>query len=173
MIQNKDYREYVQQYKKLHSAGIGAFSGRSLLPHAWHIVEMVDKHQSKTILDYGCGAGEQYSVLHLQDWFGIMPTLYDPGVEAFSAKPEGQYDGVIVSDVMEHIPESAVQDVVADIVNYGRHWVFFSICCREAKRILPNGKNAHCTIKTQQWWTHQIKPLVKARGLEFRVEWSV
>ena len=62
---NKDWAEFVGQYKQLHESGIDAFAGKSILPHAWHIMEMIDKHQSRSILDYGCGAGHQYSKFHL------------------------------------------------------------------------------------------------------------
>ena len=74
---------------------------------------------------------------------------------------------------MEHIPESAVPLVIDEIVRYARQWVFFSICCREAKRILPNGSNAHVTIRSPAWWKDQIKSKSRDRGLETRIEWSI
>ena len=172
MIGNDVYREYVEQYRLLHESGVGAFSGRSLLQYAWHVKEMCLTHQSKSILDYGCGLGEQYTRFQLQNWWGIMPTLYDPGVAALSKRPEGVFDGVIVSDVMEHIPEGALDIVINDIVNYAKQWVFFSICCRPANRILPNGQNAHITVMPKEWWLWKLKRPVKDHGLEFRVEWS-
>lgn len=169
---NREAEELIEQYRILHANGSGAFEGRSLLPNAWHVRELMLDHPTQTILDYGCGAGIQYSRYRLQDWLGVMPTLYDPAVPAFAAKPQGQFDGVICSDVMEHLPESALEEVVEEICDYARKWVFFSVCCRPAGRILPNGRNAHVTVQPPEFWKLVIKRRTKARGLACRIEWT-
>ena len=121
------------------------------------INQLIRKNRSETLLDFGCGLGYQYSVEHVDRWWGIKPTLYDPAVARFSAYPEGRFDGVIGSDVMEHVPEPEVRPLLREVFGLARQWVFFSICCRAANRVLPDGTNAHCTLKPEAEWQALIK----------------
>ena len=61
---------------------------------------------AKTLLDYGAGQGWQYTEECYHVLWNIMPTLYDPAVAAFHVKPSQRFDGVICTDVLEHIPEA-------------------------------------------------------------------
>lgn len=158
------YRQmHAQEAEEIHH-----FPGRSILQHAWIVNQMIRKNRSESLLDYGCGLGFQYSIEHVERWWGMMPTLYDPAVERYAARPEGRFDGVIVSDVMEHIPDAEVRDVIRDAIGYAKQWVFFSICCRPANRKLPDGTNAHCTIKPEAEWQALVK-LYTPIGIDTRV----
>lgn len=152
----------IQQYEEMHAeaaAGKYHFPGRSVLMHAWIINQMIRKSDNpvSSLLDYGCGLGLQYSVEHVQNWWGIQPVLYDPAVPNFAQRPTQKFDGVICSDVMEHIPRDEVGEVIEDVYSYATQWVFFSICCRPASRTLPNGINAHCTLLDENEWKALLK----------------
>ena len=97
------------------------------------------------MLDYGCGKAQ----FHDASWNAVK---YDPAIPKFSTRPTGRFDLVISTDVLEHIPEEHIENTIADIFNYSDRWVFVSVCCREAKEILPNGMNAHATVKPESWW---------------------
>jgi hypothetical protein len=149
----------LDQYEKLH-ADPGAFSGRSLNRHAVDIGVLVRATHAETLLDYGCGKAEQYTqdLAHLA-WGGIVPTLYDPAVPQFAARPEGTFDGVICTDVLEHVLESDLKLMLRDVFGYARRFVFFSIATRPAKRLLPDGRNAHVTVRDERWWRDRISEL--------------
>jgi len=138
------YDIYLEQAKILHSDA-KKWRGTTLTHYIPEIKEIIKDKRLKTILDYGCGKAK----FHPPEW---NATKYDPAVPEFSTKPEGRYDLVICTDVLEHIPVDGLQDTIKDIFNYSDQWVFLSVCCRKAKEILPNGYNAHATIESQKWW---------------------
>lgn len=146
----------IDQYKKFHSMDDGHYWGDMLRYNAHHIGRLVEETESKTLLDFGCGKGKQYLVEEEHKSWGIMPHLYDPGVEEFSVLPNDVFDGVISTDVMEHIPEENIQDSLKEIFERAEKFVFLAISTRPAKTILPNGDNAHCTVKPIEWWHEQV-----------------
>jgi hypothetical protein len=109
-----------------------------------------------TLLDYGCGAGDAYKQPHRlhrhlgMRWFDV--TLYDPAFPEHDEKPRGTFDGVICSDVLEHVPEDQVDALVATLFGHARRFVWASVCCRPAKKVFPDGTNLHCTIQPIDWW---------------------
>ena len=40
-----------------------------------------------------------------------------------------------------------------------------------ALQILPNGENAHCTLKPKQWWRHRMAETIK-ENIEVHVVYS-
>lgn len=159
--------DYVNAYREMHEANKDHFAGMSIMPHVAAIKALIDKHGSHTLLDYGCGKGQQYGAkATVQEDFGIMPTLYDPGVREFSRRPHTRFDGVICTDVMEHIDVPDVKAILKDVFRFSRQWVFFSICTREAKKTLPDGRNVHLTIKPSYWWEAKIEKAAKGRPFQ-------
>ena len=153
-----NYRDlYTEMHKRRDN-----FIGYSILPHVADIAALVERHRSKSLLDFGCGKGHQYTVERVHDaWGGIMPTLYDPGVPELAKHPKKKFDGVICTDVMEHIELCDVRDVLRDVFRHANHWVFFSICTRPAKKELPDGRNVHLTVKPKYWWEERVKKAAK------------
>lgn len=160
----------LEQYRLLHRDPL-VFGGRSLEPHVVQIAKLVRAYNAKSLLDYGCGKGEQYLKYKMHGawgYGGIMPVLFDPAVEQFAARPKGKFDGVICTDVMEHALEEDLDALLADIFGFARHFVFFSISCREAKRLLPDGRNAHVTVKPPAWWADRVTR-AKPAGVHFKI----
>lgn len=155
----------TDQYRMMHEAG--HFPGFSVKQHVEAIGDLVKKTGSNTLLDYGCGKGRQYAELNLHRSWNISPSLYDPAT--FPQKPEGKFDGVICTDVLEHIPEEDLPDTLSEIFGYARKFVFLSICCRPAKKVLPDGRNCHLTIKPEQWWLSLIESLATVK---YEVAWN-
>jgi cyclopropane fatty-acyl-phospholipid synthase-like methyltransferase len=156
--------EYGKMYRALHRSD-KVFRGHSIKAALPTICSLVRMYKPRSLLDYGCGKGRQYTEdkVHEQ-WGGLMPTLYDVGVDEFSAKPAGPFDGLICTDVLEHIAEEDLHDVLADIFSYlpkrddgGTSFVALYIACRPAKKKrLPDGRNVHLTVKPPSWWTATI-----------------
>lgn len=171
------YRELIAQYRTMHVEGecfLGippeqTFPGQSLLPQAPRIKRLVDATHSETILDYGSGKGKQYDISPFKitgvgEWPSIVEywdisevRCYDPCYEAYSQLPEGQFDGVICTDVLEHCPEEDIAWVIDEIFSFASHFVFANVACYPASKRLPSGENAHCTIRPIEWWSSLIK----------------
>ena len=129
------------------------FLGYSTKRHVKNITKLVEKHNAKTLLDYGCGKGMQYLGRRFHEqWGGVLPHCYDPGVRGLHKKPDGTFDGVICCDVLEHIPESLISDVLEEISLYAEKFVFANIALSPARKTLPNGQNAHVTLQPESWW---------------------
>ena len=58
---------------------------------------------------------------------------------------EGTYDGVISTDVLEHIPEEDIPWVLDDLFAQAKTFIYAVAACYPAKKIMPDGTNAHCT----------------------------
>ena len=156
----------IPAYQSLHREG--KFPGYSMCAYIPQITELVMASGAKNLLDYGCGAGKQYTEECYHVFWGILPTLYDPGVPELSKIPAGRFDGVICTDCLEHVPEEELDDVIADLAAYSRLWCFVSVCCRKSKKWLPDGRNAHVTIMPHEWWRGKLEAALGARlHLEF------
>ena len=143
----------LTDYQQLHAQG--HFPGMTVLNYADKIESLCKRFECKSLLDYGCGkAGPYLRGLHNQ--WGVRVTLYDPAVDIYSKWWGGQYDGVICCDVLEHIPEEELDETLDKIFQSAKKFVFFTVCCREAKKTLPNGDNCHVNIKDEVWWTEKL-----------------
>ena len=77
---------------------------------------------------------------------------YDPSYAPFSLLPQGPFDGVICTDVLEHCPEEDLDWIVGELFGYANKFVFASIAGYPAMKTLPSGENAHCTVQPLAWW---------------------
>ena len=66
---------------------------------------------------------------------------------SYDTLPDGPFDGVISTDVLEHIPEEHLPETFDQIFSRAERFVFLAICTRKAIAILPSGENAHCTLR--------------------------
>lgn len=132
------------------------YPGNSYHRNHKRILSLMTEYKCNSALDYGCGKGEQYFISNRHKDFGFMPTLYDPAVEPFSELPTEKFDIVYSTDVFEHIPESEIPGALHWIFLHAKKVVYLAICNVPAKAVLPNGENAHCTVRPHNWWRMQI-----------------
>ena len=149
----------VDQYKEMHKDE-NLYAGSSTQIHKNFIAQFLIEFDCKSILDYGCGKAIQYhkEKLHESHFRGVMPSLYDPAVEQYSKLPEGTFDAVISTDVLEHIEEEDLPKVIAEIYSKADKFVYLGISNEPASSILPDGRNAHVTQKSLDWWIEQTLP---------------
>lgn len=172
-----DYIKLLAHYGQMHAEGFSrdtggetqfadpdhAFTGQSL--HRWlqHIASLISLTGSRSVLDYGSGKGLQYaSDVRVGDdviapsikelWNVDEITCFDPGVPELNALPTREFDAVVATDVLEHVPESDVFWVVEELFSFSRRFVFASIPCYRAAATLPDGRNAHITLRPPMWW---------------------
>jgi hypothetical protein len=171
------YRRLLEQYRQMHQNGevhLGippelTFAGESLRAQAAHIKRLIRRTQSKSLLDYGSGKGRQYDLQRIVDpedgvdypdiasYWGIsVLRCYDPAYTRFSELPSGTFDGVICTDVLEHCPEEDIGWILGELFAYSDKFVFANVACFPARKRLPSGGNAHCTIKPVAWWREHI-----------------
>lgn len=140
------------------------FAGKMRMENAPSIRDLIARTGSRTLLDYGSGKGEAYQQKDIELGNGeTSPSLkdywklesircYDPGYEPFSQLPTDSFDAVICNDVLEHITEPDLPWVLDELFGYARKFVFANVACYPAKKHLPNGQNAHCTVREPDWW---------------------
>jgi hypothetical protein len=171
------YLELLDLYQQMHCEGSlqlhipaeQTFSGLSLRPHLSSIKSLIDLYQASTLLDYGSGKGEFYKpgatialqdgtvIYDIKEYWGLTPLCYDPGYTPLSQWPTDTYDGVICTDVLEHCPEEDLPWIVDALFSFAKKFIFANIACYPALKILPNGENAHITLKPPSWWKHLIE----------------
>ena len=166
------YIELQAMYRQMHQKGeefLGVpaektFPGFSLDAQLSRIKALITRTGADTLLDYGCGKGQQYLPRPIKDesgtiWPAVIDYLdigelvcYDPCYEPHNILPEGKFDGVISTDVLEHCIEEDIPWIVAEMFAYANRFVFAAIACYPAKTTLPNGENAHATVRPIDWW---------------------
>ena len=152
----------IELYKEIHE-NQNVYNGSALILHAQSIKDIIEMLNVKTILDYGCGKGKQYSKekIHEEYFKGIQPAMYDPAVDQFSDLPKGKFDLVICTDVLEHIPEEDLNDFLQELYSKADTAVYLGICNIPADTFLSDGRNAHITLKSFDWWVEKILPFAK------------
>jgi len=181
------FRELLEQYRAMHRDGDvrrgtpaeQTFDGKSLPRQAARIRKLIATTGARTLLDYGSGKGTQYRPAgimengvvrwkSMQEYWGVESIrCYDPGHLPFSTLPEGTFDGVICTDVLEHCPEEDLPWIVGELFGYARVFVFANVACYPAMKTLPNGENAHCTIRPVEFWRAIFKEAAGAKGDAF------
>jgi hypothetical protein len=166
------YLALTELYRRMHREGVKedalpaakTFPGKSLLPQAIRIKKLIERTRAQTILDYGSGKGLQYEWKNLQiEGYGYAENMieywdvtgvqcYDPCYEPLSRLPQGRFDGVISTDVLEHCAEDDIPWIVEEIFGFASRFVFANVAAYAATKNLPNGENAHCTQRPAGWW---------------------
>jgi len=187
------YRRLIQQYQLMHAEGdrrLGippqlTFAGQSLPQQAPHIKRWIERTGAQRILDYGSGKGEQYAPRRIvdphtqidhpgiQSYWGVKEIrCFDPGYTPFAELPTGTFDGVICTDVLEHCPEEDIGWILDELFAFAGKFVFANVACFPARKTLPSGGNAHCTVKPVRWWEREIARAASTRPAlryEFRL----
>ena len=155
---------WIEQYKQYHKEHTEYGNGGGLKFYLQHIIDLVQDTKAETLLDYGCGKAEGYlHHKHHKNWGDIMPSLYDPAIPEYEVLPDGNFDGVISFDVLEHIPKEQIPETFQTIFSKAKKFVFLGIATAPAKAILPNGENAHCTVEPIGWWETMVEKYAPKR----------
>lgn len=147
----------------------GSQLGRKLPPFIQTVID--NKKRAITLLDYGCGKAlhvhrqlKEHGDLTLLGRFqGMIQCYYcyDPAVQIYSVKPPVHmvFDLVCCADVMEHVPEEFVAQVLQEIAAYTKDdgTAMFTISGNLAKKSFSDGENLHATVRSVEWWVEQLK----------------
>jgi hypothetical protein len=158
-------QELLNLYKEMADKGYNradgsfvadAYSDFELRAYKQHIKPILKKFGISTVLDYGAGGsdwqapGFDESGQSAIDYFGLSAvTKYEP---ARGVDQRGIADGVICFDVLEHIHILDVRNILIDIFRNAAKLVVINVACYSAAARLPNGENAHITVRQPLWW---------------------
>ena len=122
--------------------------------------DIFHRFKVRTVLDYGSGGcnwnnpkfddSGQSAVQYFQ-LEGVRH--YEP---ARNIDQRGIVDCVISFDVLEHIYISDIPAVLRDMFSYAKKLVVLNVACYDADALLPNGENAHITVRHPLWWKGMV-----------------
>lgn len=114
------------------------YSGKFLRPHAPAIKELIEEHKVLSILDYGCGKGEQYRWVSnggtdaiplgqtIEEYWRCSVWKYDPAYEPYSVPPAGPFDLVICTHVLGSIPLADLPAVRGELYGLATKLVYIA-----------------------------------------------
>ena len=149
---SKDYRRTLKHFHNVTKHGWGG-----TLKDQGDLDALIFEWKPNSVLDYGCGKGA------MVDWFREayhIPEVvgYDPGVPTYEeADLTRPYEMVCCNDVLEHIEPKFIDSVLEQINQLAEKYIWLRIDCRPAKKILPDGRNAHLILEEPEWWMSKIK----------------
>ena len=147
----------IEMYREIHDKKL-RFHGTSLKGRIDHIGQLITETGSKTLLDYGCGGAIFYKRDRVHEKWGVSLTLYDPAVREYDKKPEGKFDFVVCTDVLEHVahPEA----VIKELVGYADKCLYLAISTQHSapEKRLADGTPFHICVHPEAWWMERIEP---------------
>lgn len=174
---SKKGQELIKLYEKMAREGYdtvdqqridNAFSDFEIRPYRAQILSFFKEHSVSTTLDYGCG-GSDWRAKGFDDASGQSAIEYFELKNAYRYEPARDLDErqnvdcVISFDVLEHIFISDVPAVLRDMFSYATKMIVLNAACYPAAATLPNGENAHITVRNLWWW----KGMVDSISIEY------
>lgn len=107
---SREYLVALLDAKKQHYSHV--CTGLFLRAHVPYLKQVIDRLGITSILDYGCGKGQQYDWvmpdygMTVEQWWGVPVTKYDPAYPKFAKEPKGRFDLVICTHTLGMIPIS-------------------------------------------------------------------
>jgi 2-polyprenyl-3-methyl-5-hydroxy-6-metoxy-1,4-benzoquinol methylase len=127
--------------------------GATSANRAPYILPHIQSLKPLKVLDYGCGQSKLYEQIEA---LGPRVTRYDPAIPELAKKPKEEFDLVLNIDVLEHIPQDEIDEIIEEIKQYSKNAVFI-IDTIPAQTFLPDGQNAHLTVKPRNWWRERLQ----------------
>lgn len=174
---SKKGQELIGLYKKMASEGYdrvdhkrvdNAFSDFELRACRPQILSIFNQHSISTVLDYGCG-GSDWRASGFDDVSNQSAIEYFKLQNAYRYEPardtdeRQRVDCVVSFDVLEHIFISDIPFVLRDMFSYASKLIVLNVACYPAAAKLPNGENAHITVRHPTWW----KGMVDSISIEY------
>lgn len=141
---------YLELQREMHRDSSYGTSGQN---YAEDVILMALDHECKSILDYGCGKGTlKREIARASD---IDVREYDPAIPGKDRDPDVA-DLVVCTDVLEHVEEEAIDEVLDAIRHKAAKKAYVVIDTAPARKSLPDGRNAHISLHDPDWWSARI-----------------
>lgn len=153
--------EYLEQQRMMHASIPGQYGimGANSAPRVFMAAAQVSRKLGYCkVLDYGCGGGGLKKAMeaHFPSLPNVWVSEYDPAVPGFDSEPSPA-EVVFCGDVMEHVEPECVDAVLAHIHSLTKSVAIFVIDLNLAAKTLPDGRNAHLTIRGRDWWLSYLR----------------
>ena len=158
MITEDYQRQLVEVRERDENNGLrwGASGGRNF--GATLVAFIRRRSQVISILDFGCGHGtlkmyvdEHLEASPLKDGRKLEWTEYDPGMPGKDIPPEGTFDLIVSTDVLEHVEPDQIDAALEWCTAHSKrqfHW----ISCSNSTKLLPDGRSVHLIVEPLEWW---------------------
>lgn len=141
----------ILDYAQIHASGV---YGNSSVKNLRFIRPEIRLLSPRSILDYGCGQSALLDRLDLG--YPVELLRYDPAIPAYAKTPTTKVDLLINIDVLEHVEERDLDDLMADMCSLCRDAIII-VDTAPAKGTLPDGRNLHVTLKPHGWWQQKLE----------------
>jgi hypothetical protein len=138
--------EYRKQNEQLHADPV---YGVSAVAWVGRVRDLCAALKTTDVLDYGCGKRT------LRKGLGWDIACYDPCIPECSSRPE-PHDVVACIDVLEHIEPDCLDAVLDDLRRVTKKAAFLLIANRPARKVLPDGRNAHLIQEGPDFWLPKL-----------------
>lgn len=150
---------YRKQLEKLHQDPDLKW-GNDGKYHVDAIWKLAGRLNARTLLDFGCGRSTLSK--SLKSYCPMLTcTDYDPGRPKKAKLPNKVFDVVTCTDVLEHVEPEFVDEVIKAIADRAGRAAYFVIDTVPANVKLPDGRNAHLTVREPVWWAHKLTDVFK------------
>lgn len=135
-----EYQRSVAEARAWQLAHVDHYTGLFLRPHKYAIGDLCRRHQVHSILDYGCGKGQQYDWVDpkddktLEQYWGAPVAKFDPCWPPFERLPEGKFDLVLCTHVLGSIPRHDLGWVIDKLYAIATKAVFVAEKIGEARK---------------------------------------
>lgn len=144
---------YRSQQQTLHEVGNYGVMGGMYAPI---VAKIINKLEVTHLLDYGCGSNLSLSKgLVGKVNYAFKYQAYDPCVDKY-ASPPVPAELVCCVDVLEHIEEDSIDEVLDHLQSLTEAVGFFTFDTGPALKELPDGRNAHILQRPMEWWLAKI-----------------
>jgi hypothetical protein len=140
----------IEQYRQLHASTVYGNTSVKTLRYLRPEIALL---RPRSIIDYGCGQSTFLDELRLD--YDLQYVRYDPAIPEYSRKPSTTADLLVNIDVLEHIEENDLDDVIAELAVLGQNAIIV-VDTKPASTVLPDGRNAHVTIRPPLWWREKL-----------------
>ena len=166
---SNQYNELINYYKQMAENGYNRDDGTFVKnvysdaePHKFadQLKEIVEFFDAKNGLDYGSG-GSNLNKTKLANGVKFIDYIGLQKIQSFeparNKKKKYKSDIVLCFDVLEHVFINDVPWVLNDLFKYATKCIVINVACYNAAALLPNGENAHITVRPSSWWLGQIE----------------
>lgn len=165
------YYQTIDRVKQYHLKK-EVYSGVATVGYHSDIKALVEKHNAKTLLDYGCGKAfhyyneekykEWFNGASFDKWLGLDSFyLFDPCVDEYSKHPEqdAKFDGIIAIQSLTGVPDADFPTVVNQLMQMTTKFCFIGNRLKKGK----SSKGDHTLVEyfkadrlDPKWWEEQF-----------------
>lgn len=141
----------IDYYGSVHSTRV---YGTSSVKYVRFLRPQIRLLAPRSILDYGCGQSRFLESLGLDPCPDLM--RYDPAIPDYATPPDEKADLLVNIDVLEHIDENDLDEVLSQMRSLCNEAIII-VDTSPANHTLPDGRNAHITLRPHEWWRARIE----------------